>query len=396
MTCAILNFFVGGTLIYGLTVFFNPIRQTFGWSATTTSVAFSIRRLGMGIFSPVAGLLVDRVGPRKLMLFGWSMMGLGFFLMSRIDSLWAFYGTFLILAIGFCFGSFVVMATAMANWFIKKRSRALSFLLVGVGAGGTLVPLLSLAIGQFGWRTTLIGVSIIAWVIGIPLSSLMRNKPERYGYLPDGETTSETMEPDSNFLTTGFTVKAALRTRAFWLLSLAFFFQHLGTNAVMVHIVPYLESENVPTAVAATVVTGMTLLAVIGSLGFGFLGDITNKKHLIALAFILQTGGLFIFSFIDVDRTWLIILFLLIYAPGQGGPEAVRVALLGDYFGRKSFGAIMGLMAVISMLAGLISPIFAGWIFDIMGSYLLAWQLIALFTVPAIPLILLVKLPKAS
>ncbi|MBI2329099.1 MAG: MFS transporter [Chloroflexi bacterium] len=411
LASATINLFVGGTFFYGFSVFFNPIRATFHWTATVTSVAFVLQRLEGGISGPLVGFLVDRVGQRKLMLSGWSVVGLGFLWMSRVDSLWAFYGSFLIIAIGISFGSFVAMNVAVANWFIKKRSRAMTFMYVGFGASGTLVPLVALSISQFGWRTSLIIMGIAAWVIGLPLSSLMRHKPGHYGYLPDGETRSAINEavnvpnsrssseivgqaPDS--LATDFTVKAALRTRAFWLLALVFFFQNIGTSAVMVHIVPYLENAGVPTTIAASAVAGMTLSSLIGRLGFGFLGDFTNKRYLIAISLLLQTGGLFIFSFIGVARVWLIVPFLLIYSPGYGGPIPLRPALQGDYFGTSNFGSIMGLMMAISMLGGLASPVIAGWIFDITGSYRLAWQIFALATLPAIPLVLLAKPPKAK
>jgi len=397
---AILNFSAGGTFFYGFTVFFNPIRQTFRWTAAITSVAFVLQRLEMGVLGPLAGFLVDRVGPRKLMLSGWGLVGLGFLLMSRINSLWEFYGSFLLIAMGFSFGSLVVMNTVIAHWFTKKRSRAMTLIYVGFGASGTLVPLLALSISQFGWRETLTFVGIGIWVIGLPLSLVMRHKPSQYGYLPDGETTTVINEPtaeqDSGASATGFTAKAALRTRTFWLLAFVFFFQHIGTSAVMVHIVPYLESVKVPTAISATAVMGMTLSSLIGRLGFGFLGDFHNKRYLIAIAFTLQTVGLFIFSLIDVDRVWLIVPFLLIYGTGYGGPTPLRPALQADYFGIRSFGTIMGLMASISMIGGLVSPVFAGWVFDVTGSYRLAWWVIALITVPAIPLILLAKPPRAK
>ena len=410
LATATLNFFAGGTFHYGFTNFFNPIRNTFGWSAAVTSVAASLRGLETGGLDPVVGFLVDRVGPRKLMLFGWSVIGLGFLLMSRIDSLWAFYGSFFLIATGMSFGFFLVMNTAIAHWFTRKRSRAITLIYIGSGASGLLAPLLALSISQFGWRQTLVIIGIGLWVIGILLSLVMRHKPSQYGYLPDGETTATIYEPTpvpnpnssrkmvedaSGPSATGFTAKAAVRTRAFWSVAFVFFFRQAGPSAVMVHIVPYLESVGVLTAIAATAVTGMTLCSLIGRLGFGFLGDFTSKRYLIAIALTLQTIGLVIFSFIDIDRIWLIVLFLLIYAPGYGGVIPLMPAVQADYFGTRNFGTIMGLMGVIHMLPGLASPVVAGWIFDVMGSYRLAWRLIAIFTVPGIPLMLLAKPPRA-
>ncbi len=404
LASSILNFVSGGTFLYGFTVFFNPIRQAFGWGAAITSFAASFRGLETGFLDPVVGFLVDKIGPRKLMLFGWGIVGLGFLLMSRMNSLWQFYGAFLLVATGMCFGSFVVMVTAIAHWFHKKRSRALALIYVGMGASGIIAPLLALSINQFGWRTTLVIIGIASLVIGIPLSVLMRHKPSQYGYLPDGETR-ETMpeattvskgaaEHESVSSAIGFTAKEAMKTRAFWLFSLVFLFQHTATSAVMIHIVPYLESVNVPSAIAATAVTGMTLCSLIGRLGFGFLGDFANKRYLIAIALAVQTLGLFIFSFADVSKAWLIVLFLLTYGPGYAGTIPLRPALQADYFGTRSFGTIMGWMALISMFGGLVSPVFAGWVYDTTGSYRLVWRLFALTTVPAIPLILLAKPPK--
>ena len=411
LSSAVLNIFAGGTFFYGFTVFFNPIRDTFGWTAATTSVAFVFQRLEGGVLGPIVGFLVDKVGPRKLMLPGWIIVGLGFLLMSRINSLWAFYSSFLVIATGFSFGTFVVINTVIANWFTRRISRAMTLMYVGFGASGLLVPLLAWLINHYGWRTSLVMAGVTIWLVGLPLSALMRHRPEQYGYLPDGDTRVVIRQPahipgtpssgemaglglDSPAIS--FTAKAALKTRTFWLMAFVFFFQHIGTSAIAVHIVPYLESVNVPTAMAAMAVPGMTLSSLIGRIGFGFLGDFTSKRYLIAIALALQTIGIIIFSFVNMGRAWLIIPFLVIYGSGYGGPIPLRPALQADYFGARNFGTIMGLMLIVSMMGGLASPVIAGWFFDTTGSYQQAWQLFALTTVPAIPLILLAKPPDGQ
>ncbi len=397
---AVLHFIGGGTFYYGFTTFFNPIRQTFGWTAAATAGAFALQRLEAGILGPAAGYLVDKLGPRKLMVSGWAVTGLGFFLMSRTDSLWTFYGSFLVIAIGTSFAFGVVTMATIANWFARKRSRAMALLYIGPGLCGVLAPLLVLSIGRFGWRDALVIVSIGLWGIGIPLSLLMRHKPGQYGYLPDGETTRvqpslhlsrEVVRRGPDPPVTESSVKEALKTRAFWLLSFVFFFQNIGTSAVMVHLVPYLESVQIPTTLAAMAVTGVTLVSLVGRLGFGFLGDFWSKRYLIVIALTLQATGLFVFSLIDAGKEWLLVLFLLTYGPGYGGPIPLRPALQADYFGTGNFGTIMGLMSLMTMIGGLASPVFAGWVFDATGSYRWAWQMLALVTVPAIPLMLLAK-----
>lgn len=397
----VLNALAGGTFVYGFTVFFNPIRNTFGWGAAVTAVAFTLQRFESGLLEVVAGFLVDKVGPRRLMVMGWTLVGAGFVLMSQIQSLLAFYGAFLLMATGLSFAVFIVLFAPIANWFVRKRSRAMTLITVGFGASGGLVPLLAAGVDNLGWRETLLGVGIVLWAIGIPLSLLMRHRPDRYGYLPDGDSEpwgvrqpvgSRTDTPPSGV---GFAPREAMRTRAFWLLASASLFQFMGASAVMVHIMPYLESVDMPRTTAAIVVTGITLCSLIGRLGFGLMGDFANKRVLIAIGSALQITGVFILSFVDASRMWVLIPFLLTYAPGFGSTIPLRPALQADYFGTRNYGTIMGLMMLVSMAGGLASPVVAGWLFDTMGTYHVAFRLIALASIPAVPLMLLATPPSA-
>jgi MFS family permease len=391
----VMNVVAGGTFVYGISVFFNPIRNTFGWSAAVTSVGFTLQRLESGLLEVVAGALVDKFGPRRLMLFGWTVVGLGFLMMSQIDSLWAFYGSFLLVATGLSFAVFIVVFTSIANWFNRKRSRAMMFVVTGFGVSGVLVPLLAMAVGQLGWRETLVVVGVLIWIICLPLAGIMRRRPDDYGYLPDGDATGPNSDASSSGLAdAGFTLKRAMKTRTFWLLAAASLFQFIGASAVMVHIVPSLESADIPRTQAGLVVTGMTISSLIGRIGFGFLGDFADKRRLIAIGIALQTTGILVLSFVDEGRTWPIIPFLLTYAPGFGATMPLRPALQADYFGLANYGKIMGVMAIVSMLGGLASPIVAGWIFDVTGGYHLAWRLFALMSLPAIPLMLLARPPR--
>jgi MFS family permease len=407
LACAFMNFFIGGVFFYGFTVFFNPIRQTFNWTAAQTSIAFSFQRLESGLAGPIVGFLVDRTGPRKLMIGGWIIVGISFFWMSRINSLMEFYAAFFILAVGFSFGSFVVMNAAIANWFSKKRSRALTIIYLGFGLSGLLVPLLTSTVNHFGWRQTLVFVAVISLIIGLPLSLLMRHKPDQYGLFPDGEDLlpdrgtqpapiQESTRSTGSPPIVNMTAIEAVKTRSFWLLSSVFFFQQIGTPAIIVHIVPYLTSIQISPTIAALSVAILTLCSLLGRLIFGLLGDFKDKRYLITITVALQTVGIFLFSLIEADKIWLLWIFLFIFGLGYGGPIPIRPALQADYFGTKSFGTILGLTSLVSMLPGLVSPVVAGWIFDTTGSYKTAWQIYSLITLPAVPLMLLAKSPKVK
>ena len=173
------------------------------------------------------------------------------------------------------------------------------------------------SINDLGWRTFLVIIGAVIWIIGLPLCFVIRDQPSRYGYLPDGDTATalppheETPDgPSKTVLATrvrgssnsglDLTVKATLRTRAFWLLGFALFCQYITTSALMVHLVPYLKSEGFSSEIAAMAITGLTLATLIGRLGFGFIGDAKNKRHLMVIALLLQVIGVFIFSYVGV------------------------------------------------------------------------------------------------
>ncbi|MFC1953881.1 MFS transporter [Chloroflexota bacterium] len=398
---SILRFFEGSTYFYGFTAFFNPIRQTFGWGATETSVAFSLQRLETGAMAPISGFLTDRFGPKRMMLIGWGIVGAGFLAMSRTNSLLVFYVTFVVLALGISLAVYAPAMVLASRWFIRKRSRAITLSALGGGLGGLMIPLLTMSILQLGWRTSLVIAGLIIWAICLPLTLLIKDSPEQIGYLPDGDipspesrSTDKSSTSDDKVTLQGFSVKETLRIRTFWLICGVYFIQQLGTSAVFVHIMPYLESLDFPKMQAAYVVSGLAICSVAGRLSFGIMGDMFNKRYLLTISIVLQTAGLLFFSLVDVSRAWLLIIFLIIYGFGYGAPVVLRPAIQADYFGVKNFGTIMGLTSLASLVGGISSPVLAGWIFDTTGSYQLAWRIFTLVSAPAIPLMLMAQQPE--
>ena len=178
--------YTSGTFWQGFGAFFDPIIDQFGWSRALTAGAMSLQRTESGAISPFVGWFVDKFGPRNVMLFGTGLTALGFILLSRIQELWQFYAAFLVLTIGLSFGTFLIVTTAVANWFVENRSKALSITMAGSGLGGVLVPVIIWLIATTDWRTGLVVVAIGHLVIGIPVSFVMKSRPEDYGLLPDG------------------------------------------------------------------------------------------------------------------------------------------------------------------------------------------------------------------
>lgn len=389
--CFLIAFYVGG-IIYGFTAFFEPIAKETGWSYTQISIAASLRGLEMGIFAPIMGFLVDRFGPRKLIFCGTLTTGFGFILLSQTNSLTMFYGAFVLLALGVSACAGTVLTTAVANWFRRNMGKALGIMACGFGAGGILIPLIVRLIDIYQWRTTLIILGLGMWLLGIPLSFLVRNRPEQYGYLPGGElSVKQVSTPESQDKEVGF--KEALKSRDFWHLSIAEALRMMIAMTVITHVMPYLSSLDISRARAAFVATSIPLLSIIGRLGFGWLGDIFDKRYVMAGAYSLVGVGILAFS--HAQTTWFIFLFLIFF-PLSWGAMVLRGAIMREYFGMAFFGKIFGIMMGIATVGGVMGPFLAGWTYDTFGSYHPIWLVFAGITVIPVILMLTMKPHKVS
>lgn len=188
--CFLISLFIGGFVVLGFTAFFEPIANEFSWSYAQISLAASLRGAEVGLVAPLMGLLIDRWGPRRLMLRGTILLGLALIFLSRITSLGMFYGAFVLLAIAGSACSPTVTMTAVAKWFRKKVGMATGIMASGFALGGLLVPVVVKLIDVFDWRTAIFVLGLSIWVIGPPLSLLLRHKPEQYGYVTDGEQSN--------------------------------------------------------------------------------------------------------------------------------------------------------------------------------------------------------------
>jgi len=393
LACSLIGFYVGGAIFYGFTAFFEPIREEFGWSYTQISFAASLRGLEMGIFAPLVGFLADRFGSRKLIFWGTITVGFGLILLSRTQSLAMFYGSFLLIAFGAGGCAMVVTMAAVANWFHKNVGIALGMMASGVGASGLMVPFIVQLIGVYDWRTTLIILGLGMWILGIPLSFVIRNRPEQYGYLPDGISPSDRMPHLENQHTgvkaveIGF--KEALKKRAFLYLIIVEAIRMMIVAAVVIHAMPYLSSLGLPRVTAGLVAGAIPLTSIIGRFGFGWLSDVFDKRYVMAWSFCMISLGMLAFRYVQV--IWVVFVFLLLFSPGYGGGMVLRGAILREYFGRNSFGKMIGITMGSASIGGIIGPTLAGWAFDTFGSYHLIWLIFCGLSSLAIYLALKIK-----
>jgi sugar phosphate permease len=377
----------GGLLQQSYGAYVAVLQDEKGWSKTALAGAFSLIQLIGGVIGPVQGIVMDRMGPRAVMRVGFVIFGAGFLLLSQVETLAAYYGAFVILALGFSLTAFFPLTVALVNWFERKRARVLSTMSLGFAVGGLLVPVVAYSLGEFGWRGTAFGSGILVMAVGLPLAQVMRRRPEDYGEVVDGirehseqadgrrsahvQPPPAAMAPERDF-----TLREAIRTPAFWLISLGHGSALLVVGAVQVHVISHLKEDlGYSVGSAALVVTLMTLMQVCGMLIGAAVGDRFDKRSIAAVCMCMHMVGMLLVAF--AASLIMVVSFAVLHGLAWGIRGPLMQAIRADYFGRSSFGVIMGLSSTIIMLGQIGGPVVAGLMADRTGNYESGFTLMA-------------------
>lgn len=382
LACALIQFYFGGTFFQGFTAIFNPITEEFGWSYALVSLAFTFRGFESGVLAPLVGFFVDRFGARKLLFSGVIVMCLGFWLFSRINSLWTFYAVFLLLSLGLSLASGVVTMTAVAGWFQKRRSLAMGILTAGFGASGILVPAVVWFVDKLDWRGALATFAIGGLLLGIPMSLLVRKAPSEV----DSSPVVEKQSPKGTKSSESGQVKEVLKNRNFWFLSLAVMFGGLAGLAITVHQMPYMASIGISRQTASFLVVILALANTTGRMVFGWLGDVLDKRLCFVISTVVKALGVLGFAFSTNIAQF--VPTMIIMGIGFGGLIPLRPILQIEFFGMKSFAVIQGLLMAALTAGSIVATPFAGWIYDTLGNYRLAFIILGIITLAAVPLIM--------
>ncbi len=380
-----------------------PLIREFNVTRTAVSFAFSLRRLEGALTGPIEGYLIHWIGPRRYMVIGWVIFGLGFIATGLCQNIYQFYLAFLLVTLGQSVAGFLPIVAVLINWFDRWRGRTIAIYQLGNSFGAVLVPVLAWFILNAGWRQTMVVVGIAVIIIGIPLALVMRPHPESYGFLPDGAdptdietdrvTTENSAAPNTGLsLDSDPTVSQALRSRNFWFLGLSHSAGITAWGALQVHQIPALVDIGINELTAASILSYTLIIAALGRLIGGFLGDVVGTKKVTAIAFIAQGIGIAVLALATTMTQVLI--FATVFGIAFGTRGTLMTVLRAEVFGRRNFSRLAGWMDPISSVFVLISPIFAALIYDSVGSYKWAFLVLAVVNASGALLLIGVRVPN--
>lgn len=393
---SVIQFLHGGLLTQAFGAYVAVLSQQLGWSKTALSAGAAMQSLEGAVIGPVLGWVMDRVGARAMLQIGIVAFGLGFMLLSQIDSLAGFYAAVVLLAVGTSLSGYFPLTVTLVHWFKRKRARALSTMSLGLALGGVAVPLVAWAMQVHGWRATAFASGVLAIVVGLPLARMMRRHPSEIGEHEDGLPPEAPM-PDAAQASPAdaersFTAAQALRTSAFWLLGLGHGFALLVVTAVNVHAISHMrEGLGYSMAQASSVIALMTASQVAGVLAGAVIGDRWDKRYVAAGCMLGHMGGLLMLTF--ATHPLLLVGFAVLHGASWGLRGPFMQALRADYFGLQAIGTIMGLSAFIISAGQVAGPLVAGGLSDLTGNYRAGFTVLALVAGSGSLLFLLARKP---
>ena len=376
-----LQFLQSGLMTQSFGAYLAVLQAERGWSKTALSGAAALQQMESAILGPVLGWFIDRFGPQGMIRAGIVLFGVGLMLLSFTESLVSFYAAFLVIALGSSMCGFFPLNVALIHWFERWRARALSSLSLGLALGGISVPLIAWSLQAFGWHATAFASGVIAIMVGLPLAMVFRRRPEDHGEVADGIVKTESPgknvsleKPDARH---DFTAREALRTPAFWLLSLGHAFALLVVHAVSVHAIAHMHQGLGYSVGEASLVYTLQTVCQIGGVLVGWaIGDRYQKRLICAACMLAHMLGLLLLTY--AIALPMVLAFAVLHGAAWGLRGPFMQALRADYFGRRAIGMILGLSYLIIVIGQVGGPMIAGILADATGDYRAGFTILAL------------------
>ncbi len=395
IACAALMFVGVGVGYYGLPVFLKPLKDDHGWTTAQVSLAPAIYFTVQGITGAVVGPIIDRNGPRRLMLIGIVMNTVCATFIGVVNELWQLYVVYFAFAIASGMSTGVAIQAIMTRWFVRRRALAQSISSTGVSLGGVvLAPLAGKLIDVGGLELATPVLGAIVAIVGLPVVFLvLAGSPASMGLTPDGDPAlSPTSDAPSALMlaqTRPWTRSEAMHTVSFWAIFIAFLVILIAQTGYVIHQVSFLE-ERFGSRTEATLTISVTALgSIIARLVVGIFADGVDRRLLTVILFVVQaTCVLLIVQFENAAMTWVL---TLIFGFTIGNIYMMQSLLVGEIFGMVSFGSIFGLISMAGQIGSGLGPWGVGILHDQSGSYTLPFVVTAVVTYAAAAVILLAR-----
>ncbi|MDP3878919.1 MAG: MFS transporter [Dehalococcoidales bacterium] len=393
--------FLVGVISFGIStsfgVFFKPLIEDFGSSRMLTSGIFSVYIVLGSFFGVLSGWGLDRYGAKIVVILAGLFTGLGLLLTSRASVPWHLFISYsLLLAIGIG-PIYTIMMSTTSKWFDRRRVLAVGVVGAGMGVGPMLVaPFATWLIERYDWNTSYFVMGIIALVTITPCALLLRRVPGEAStlVLSDPSATGAPGKQGNNSQMDGLSIRQAAKTRNFWLLFAAWFFLAFCILMVLTHIVPHAIDSGITPAGAASILSLLSAVTVIGRLLIGRVSDIAGRRLAAIICVLLLAGGILLLM--QPFNLGLLYLFAVIFGLSNGGIGPPIVAQFGDIFGLRNLGMIMGVLNVAWGAGAALGSAFAGYIFDTRGSYIPAFLIALVATLITAGLVLLLRMPPGN
>ncbi|MBC7928329.1 MAG: MFS transporter [Bryobacteraceae bacterium] len=363
-------------VVYTFGVFLKPLTETFGWSREAVSLAFAVAAMSVAVCSPFLGVLLDRYGPRKVILPCLSIFGLSFASLGYLTpNVWHMYGVFLMIGIVANGTAQMAYSRAVSTWFDQRRGLAFATLMTGGAIGAIVLPGVAQSlIRTVGWRSAYIFLGAGVLAFGLPVVALLIREQ------PDSRNSDATRGVEAS-------VWEGLRSRAFWLIVGSLFLVSLGQNSAITHMPALLSDRGVASGSAAAAIAVLGAASLAGRLGTGWLLDRFHGPYVSLVLLLLAAAGVFLLS--SAQSAWQGFVAAALIGVGLGGEADVTPYLISRYFGLKSFATLYGFTWTAYAIAGAIGPILMGRAFDMTRSYATVLTVLGVLTVCAAALMLL-------
>jgi MFS family permease len=359
---------IASGLYFSFPVFFVALVEEFGWSRGATAAAFSISSVVQGLLSPVVGMLVDRFGPRRVMLGGAGLLGVACALSSRVGSLWSLYALVGVLAAaGVCAVSWIPSGALIARWFAERRGSMMGLAFSGMGSGVLAIgPLAQWLIAGHGWRVAYLVLGLGTLAILLPLIWLgVREAPAA---APPGTAPARRLRPDAPGARRE--IGDALRTRPFWALFVAYLCTPLAVFAVVTHQVAFAVDHGFPRLFVAGIFGLTGLLSTVGRIGFGVAADRIGRATSATISYACTAVGTLSLLSLEVwPHAAALYAYAFFFGLGFGARGPIITAMASQLFAGRRFGVIYGFLSVGNGIGGGIAPWFGGFVHDLTGSY---------------------------